>query len=148
VVRAEAAVARIEQCLRPVLGPGIAVEPVVVFRAPKRILVRTPPRAARVLDAADLVPWLRSLPEVCSALLVDRLADAAEIPTTWLPEGADTAPSAPRLERLEAELHQAELRRRQALPVLVAVGVLLSAACWAELCSAGLAVVRWALLPG
>src|SRR3954462_4662305 len=71
LVRAESAVARIEQCLGPVLGPGIAVAAVIVFRRPKRIVVRTSPRAARVLDAAQLVPWLRSLPEVCSALLVD-----------------------------------------------------------------------------
>src|SRR3954454_6568199 len=141
LVLAESAVARIEQCLGPVLGRGIVVAAVIVFRRPKRIVVRTPPRVARVLDAAQLVPWLRSLPEVCSALLVDRLADAAEIPTTWLAEGADTAPSAPRLERLEAELDQAELRRRRALPVLVALDVLVSGACWAELCSAGLAVV-------
>jgi hypothetical protein len=143
LVRAEAAVTRVEQCLGPVLGPGIAVEAVILYRRPKRIVVRTPARAARVMDAADLVPWLRSLPEVCSALLVDRLADAAEIPTTWLPEGADTLGHGSRMARLEAELEQAELRRRRRLPVLVAVATLLSATI-----SAAVGLALRALLPG
>jgi hypothetical protein len=143
LVRAESAVTRVEQCLGPVLGPGIAVVPVVVFRRPRRILVRTPPRAARVLDSAELVPWLRSLPEVCSALLVDRLADTAEVPTTWLPEGAETHEHTLLLASLEAELVEAEQRRRWALRVLVPAAAVLSAAA-----SAALALIVSALLPG
>ncbi|WP_210508816.1 nuclease-related domain-containing protein [Naasia sp. SYSU D00057] len=143
LLRAEAAVTGIEQCLGPVLVPGVAVASVVVFREPKRIVVRTPARAAKVLDAAELVPWLRSLPELCSALLVDRLADAAELPTTWLPEGAETLRHALRWERLEAELAQAEVRRRRGLPILLATAVVLSAATFT-----GLALLLPAVLPG
>ncbi|HEY8589310.1 MAG TPA: hypothetical protein VIL55_07150 [Naasia sp.] len=123
---AEAAAHEIAVRLGDVLPRSVGVVPVVTFVAPRRVLVRSAPRTARVLPMGEVAGWLRSLPEVCSALQVDRLADTAELPEVWgmrasaVAGGADLAP-------VHTEVAAAELRWQRALRVLVAAATAISA---------------------
>lgn len=130
--------------LAPFLGHGVGVRPIVAFPRPRRMLVRTPPEAVQVLAAEELVPWLRSLPEICSARTVDRIADAAELPATWSDaEPGDASRHRQRFERLQAELAAADRRWEVSLRVLVAAGL---AVC--VLSASALAALVGALLVG
>lgn len=135
MAEADEAAGAVEARLVAHLRPGVEVMPVVVFPAPKRVLVRTPPDRVHVLAAADLVPWLRSLPEVCSALLVDRLADAAELPETWgtvAHPGEDLAHRR-RRQSLEGEVAEAERRWRRTAKTVAGAGVVVTAGSLAAL---------------
>lgn len=121
LAEAEAAAREIVARLAAVLPPSVRVVPVVPFVEPRRILVRSAPGVAVVLPMAEVTPWLRSLPEICSALQVDRLADTAEQPDIWgmrpaaVAGGADLAP-------VRAALDAAERRWRSTRRLLVAAG--------------------------
>lgn len=120
---AELIAGAVEESLRSLLPPRVPVVPVVTFLEPRRILVRSAPRTVHVVASADLVPWLRSLPEICSALQVDRLADAAELPGTWSAgEVDDPARLRERFAELETEVAQADRRWRGTVRALVGAG--------------------------
>jgi hypothetical protein len=140
---ADGAAGVVEERLAPNLRPGVEVVPVVVFSAPRRLLVRTPPDRVQVLAAADLTAWLRSLPEVCSALIVDRLADAAELPATWgsLADPGEGRWHRLRLEGIEGKFAEADRRWRHTAKVVAAVGFLGTAAVAAALAATARAVL-------
>jgi hypothetical protein len=139
---ADAAVSLVEDRLGPVLGRGIEVVPVVAFPEPRQLVVRAAAERVRVLAAADVVPWLKSLPEVCSALIVDRLADAAELPATWGAAAGESGQQRLRFQRLQADLRLADLRWRRTVRVLVtASGIVVAGSATA------LALLVGALLP-
>lgn len=124
---AAAAAERVEDRLAPYLGPGIQVLPVVAFPAPRQVVLREPTRTGHVLAVEELVPWLRSLPEVCSALLVDRLADGAELPSTWGDSG-EAPRHRRRFDRIDADIARADRRWQRTVRVLVSAGAVVSAA--------------------
>ncbi|BDZ47623.1 hypothetical protein [Naasia aerilata] len=132
---ADEAVGEVEERLVEHLRPGVEIVPVVVFSAPKRVLVRTPPDRVHVLAAADLLPWLRSLPEVCSALIVDRLADAAELPATWgtAADAGEGVRHRQRRESIEGAVADADRRWRRAAKTVAGAGVVVTAASIAAL---------------
>ncbi|WP_210478831.1 nuclease-related domain-containing protein [Naasia sp. SYSU D00948] len=116
VAAAESVVPAIRERLAAVLRGGVPVVPIVAFPAPERVVVRTPPTSARVLPLEDVVPWLRSLREVCSAVIVDRIADAAAVPETWGAEG----PLDDGFGALQAELAEADRRWARTVRAIVA----------------------------
>jgi hypothetical protein len=126
---AELIAGAVGESLGHLLPPGVPVVPVVTFLEPRRILLRSAPRTVHVLAAAGLVPWLRSLPEICSALQVDRLADAAELPATWSAgEVRDPSELRDRFDGLEVEAVQADRRWRVTVRALAGAGGVVSLA--------------------
>lgn len=118
---AEAAAAEIAVRLGDMLPRSVGVVPVVPFVAPRMLMVRSAPRAVQLLAMADVAGWLRSLPEVCSALQVDRLADTAELPEVWGMRASAVAGGAD-LTALRAELEAADARWQRTVRVLVTAG--------------------------
>jgi hypothetical protein len=129
MTEADEAVAGVEERLAPHLRPGVEIVPVVLFVTPQRVLVRTPPDRVHVLADADLVPWLRSLPEVCSALIVDRLADASELPSTWgtPAHGREALEHRQRHESVTGDIAEAERRWRRTAKTIAGAGLVVTA---------------------
>jgi len=73
-----------------------------------------------VLALEEVVPWLRSLPEVCSAVLVDRIADAAALPETWPRHGDLSASHEDGIAILEKDLAEAARRWTRTVQAMIA----------------------------
>jgi len=111
--------------LAPVLPYGVTVAPVLAFVGPRRLTLRAGPADVAVVDSAGLAGWLRRLPEICSALQVDRMADGAESPATWGARdgGGDTLRHRSRFARLQSEMDQADHRWLLTVRALVVAGL-------------------------
>lgn len=117
--------AEAQDVLAPVLPYGVSVAPVLAFVGPRRLTLRTGLTDVAVLDSAELVGWLRRLPEICSALQVDRMADGAESPATWGAQegGGETLRHRSRFLRLQGEMDQADHRWMLTVRALVVAGL-------------------------
>lgn len=77
-------IGRVERRLAAAAGTPVHVVGVIVVVHPRSLTVRDVPRDIAVITAAELVGWLRSRPTILDAGCVQRVAEVAERPATWV----------------------------------------------------------------
>jgi hypothetical protein len=81
--RAEAAVGHVERMLEAVVGSSVRASTIIAVIDPGSLQVRDLPKDVFVVAAASLEPWLKSRERVLDPTVVDELAAAARLDTTW-----------------------------------------------------------------
>ncbi|CAN5145007.1 hypothetical protein BH09ACT5_BH09ACT5_03110 [soil metagenome] len=107
-------VGRVLERLRRKTGQNHAITPVLVMVNPRTINDKRAPdaRLPAVVDARDLVGWLRQQPPTLSRTEIELVTLAAEEPDTWHvdPSTSDTLRVMQRFDRLRASVGDLEAR--------------------------------------
>ncbi len=97
----------------------VDVAPVIVIVGARRFTVRERPADVFVLREPHLTRWLTRLPAVVPPSFVDRLADAAAVPSTWHDAPVLDAVDVGAFQALRDEVARAQSRRRVWILALV-----------------------------